>query len=341
MDETVDSLGKAESSVVDINLDDFGVFGEVVEVVLREGTENRESGSEGNDDISVMHGVHCGLVTLVSKVTYRKTMVGGEGIVVEISASDGDTKIFGESGNFIVGISHGDTTTSKDDGVLGVFDEFDSVRESGLTSSGMSKLLGSSNSVLVFTIEEVAGNVNLDGSTFMHSNIEGLSGKLRHASRVVNVGLEFGDRREDGNLIELLETSMSFSHGTGLGGDTDNRGVSPVSGGDTGEEVGDTGTVLGDAYTVSSTGTSVTISHVGSVLLVSNRNESDSGSRPEIKSVHEGRSYDSEGIGDTVSNHLLNEGLRVGHVSGDSEGDFFGVFAGESALCGSHEFGRV
>lgn len=341
VDEGIDGLGETESSLVNIDLDDLGVLGEVVEVVLGEGSEDGESGSEGNDDISFMHGVHGRLVTLVSKVTDRKTMVGGEGIVMEVGASDGDTEIFGESGDFIISISHGDTTTSEDDGVLGVLDEVDSVGKSGITSSGVSELLGSADDVLVFSVEEVTGNVNLDGSTLMHGDIEGLSGELGHTGRVVDVSLEFGDGREDGNLIEFLETTVTLGHGAGLRGDNNDGGVSPVSGGDTGEEVGDTGTVLGDADTVSSRGTSVTISHVGGVLLVSDRDESDSSSGPEIKSVHEGRSDNTEGIGDTVSDHLLDEGLGVRHVSGDSEGDFFGVLVGEGALRGGHEFGSV
>jgi len=341
VDEGIDLLRETESSLVDINLDDFGVLGEVVKVVLREGSEDGKSGSKSNDDISFMHGVHGGLVTLVSKVTYRKTMVGGEGIVMEVSASDGNTKIFGESFNFIISTSHGDTTTSKNGGVFGVFDEVDSVRESGITSSGVSELLGSADGVVVFSVEEVTGNVDLDGSTFMRGNIEGLSGKLGHAGRVVNVSLEFGDGREDGNLIEFLETTVALGHGTGFGGDNNDGGMSPVRGGDTGEEVGDTGTVLGDADSVSSRDTSITISHVGGVLLVSDRDKSDSSSGPEIKSVHEGRSDNSEGISDTVGDHLLNEGFRVRHFGGDSESDFFGVFVGEGTLCGSHEFGGV
>lgn len=341
VDEGIDLLGETESSLVDINLDDFGVLGEVVKVVLREGSEDGESGSKSNDDISFMHGVHGGLVTLVSKVTYRKTMVGRERIVMEVSASDGNTKIFSESGNFIISTSHGDTTTSKDGGVLGVFDEIDSVGESGITSSGVSELLGSTDGVIVFSVEEITGNVNLDGSTFMHGNVEGLSGKLRHAGRVVNVSLEFGDGREDRNLIEFLETSVTLGHGTGFGGDNNDGGMSPVRRGDTGEEVGDTRTVLGDADSVSSRDTSITISHVGGVLLVSDRDKSDSSSGPEIKSIHESRSDDSEGISDTVSDHLLNEGLRVRHFGGDSEGDFFGVLVGEGTRSRSHEFGSV
>jgi hypothetical protein len=288
VDEAVDVLGETKSSLVNIDLDDLGVLGEIVEVVLREGSEDGESRSKSNDDISFMHGIHGRLVTLVSKVTYRKTMVGGEGIVVKVSASDGNTKVLGKCGDFVVSTTHGNTTTSKDDGVLGVLDEGDSVGQSGITSSGVSKLLGSADDVLVLTVEEITGNVNLDGSTLVHGNVEGLSSELRHASRVVNVSLEFGDGREDGDLIEFLETTVSLSHGASLRGDNDDGGVSPVGSGDSGEEVGNTGTVLGDADTVSSRNTSVTISHMGSVLFVSNGNESNSSSGPEIKGIHKG-----------------------------------------------------
>lgn len=288
VNEAVDVLGETKSSLVNIDLDDLGVLGEVVEVVLGKSSEDGESRSKSNDDISFMHGVHGRLVTLVSKVTYRKGMIGGEGVVVKVSASDGNTKVLGESGNLIVSTTHGDTTTSKDGGVLGVLDEFDSVGESGITSSGVSELLGSTDSVLVFSVEEITGDVNLDGSTLVHGDIEGLSGELGHTGRVVDVSLEFGDGREDGDLVEFLETTVSLGHGSGFGSDNNNGGVSPVGGSDTGEEVGDTGTVLGDADTVSSGGTGVTISHVGSVLLVGDGNESNSSSGPEIESVHEG-----------------------------------------------------
>jgi hypothetical protein len=288
VNEAVDVLGETKSSLVNIDLDDLGVLGEVVEVVLGKSSEDGESRSKSNDDISFMHGVHGRLVTLVSKVTYGKGMIGGEGVVVKVSASDGNTKVLGESGNLIVSTTHGDTTTSKDGGVLGVLDEFDSVGESGITSSGMSELLGSTDSVLVFSVEEITGDVNLDGSTLVHGDIEGLSGELGHTGRVVNVSLEFGDGREDGDLVEFLETTVSLGHGSGFGSDDNDGGVSPVGGSDTGEEVGDTGTVLGDADTVSSGGTGVTISHVGSVLLVGDGNESNSSSGPEIESVHEG-----------------------------------------------------
>lgn len=235
-----------------------------------------------------MHGVHGRLVTLVSKVTDGQTMVGGEGIVVEVGASNGDSEVFGKSSDFGVGISHGDTTTSKDDGVLGVLDQLNGVLESLITSSGVHLLLGGTDDVLVLSVEEVTGDVDLDGSTLVHGNVEGLSGKLGHAGRVVDVGLELGNSGEDGHLVELLETTVTLSHGTSFGGDADDGRVSPVSSGNSGEEVGDTGTVLGNADSMSSRGTSVTISHVGGVLLVSDRDESDAGTGPEVKGVHEG-----------------------------------------------------
>jgi len=341
VNETVDVLGKSKASLVNIDLDDFGILREVVEVVLRKSSEDGESRSESNDDISFMHGVHGGLVALVSKVTDRQTMIGGERIVVEVGARNGDSEIFGKSSDFGVGISHGDTTTSKDDGVLGVLDQLNGVLKSLFTSSGVHLLLGGTDDVLVLTIEEVTGDVDLDGSTLVHGNVEGLSGKLGHAGRVVDVGLEFGNSREHGHLVELLETTVTLGHGTSLGGDADDGGVSPVSSGNSGEEVGDSGTVLGNADSVSSRGTSVTISHVGSVLLVSDRDESDSSTGPEIKGVHEGRSHNSEGVGNTVSNHLLNEGLGVRHVSGDSESDFLGILGGKGTLCGGNESCRV
>lgn len=341
MNDTVDVLGKTKTSLVNIDLDDLCVLREVIEIVLRKSPEDGESRSKSNDNISFMHGVHGRLVALVTKVTDRKTMVGGEGIVMEVGASNGGAKILGKSSDFTVGISHGDTTTSKDDGVLGVLDEFNSVLQSLFTSSGVHLLLGSADGVLVLTVEKVTRDVDLDGSTFVHGNVEGLSGKLGHAGRVVNVGLELGNSREDGHLVELLETTVSLGHGTSLGGDDHDGGVSPVSGGDSSKEVGDTGTVLGDADSVFSRGTSVTISHVGSVLFVSYGNESNSSSGPEIKGVHEGRSDNTEGVGNSMGNHLLDESLRVRHVGGNSKCDFIGVLGGESTLCGCHESFRV
>jgi len=41
-----------------------------------------------------------------------------------------------------------------------------------------------------------------------------------------------------------------------------------------------------------------------------------------------------------MGNHLFDEGFGVGHVSGDSEGDFLSV-GGESTLGGLHELGGV
>jgi hypothetical protein len=269
MHESVDLLGKSETSVVDINLDNFGILREVIEIVLGKSSENGESGSESNDDISFMHGVHCRLVTLITKVTNGETMVGRERIIVKIGTSDGNTKVLGKGGYFIVSSSHGDTTTSEDDGVLGILDKVDSVGESGFTSSRVGELLRCTDDVVVFTIEEVAGNVDLSRSTFVHGDVEGLSGELRHASRVVNVSLEFGDSFEDRDLVEFLETSMSLGHGSSFGSDDHDGRVSPVSSSYTGEEVGDTGSILGDADTVSSRGTRVTIGHVGGILLVS------------------------------------------------------------------------
>jgi len=255
--------------VVDVNLDDFGIFREVIEVVLGKSSEDGESRSESNDDISFMHGVHCRLVTLVSKVTDGETMVGGEGIVVKIGTSDGNSKVLGKGGYFIVSTSHGDTTTSEDDGVLGVLDKVDSVGETGFTSSRVGELLRFADDVAVFAVEEVARNVDLSRSTFVHGDVEGLSGELRHASRVVDVGLEFGDSTEDRDLVKFLETSVSLGHGSGFGSDDHDGGVSPVSSSYTSEEVGDTRSVLSDTDSMLSRSTSVTISHVSSVLLVS------------------------------------------------------------------------
>ena len=70
------------------------------------------------------------------------------------------------------------------------------------------------------------------------------------------------------------------------------------------EEVGDTRSILGDADTMSSRGTSITSSHMSGVLLVGNRDKLDAstGTRPEIKSVHEGRSV---GNSNTMDNRLL------------------------------------
>lgn len=43
MNKDIDVLGKAKTSLVDVDLNDLCVFGEVIEVVLGEGTENGES----------------------------------------------------------------------------------------------------------------------------------------------------------------------------------------------------------------------------------------------------------------------------------------------------------
>lgn len=114
-----------------------------------------------------MHGIHCRLVALISQVTDGVGMVGHEGIVMQVSASDGGTEVFGESCDFGVSITHADTTTGEDDGVLGIGNEVSGFRKSVVATGRVGLFFRSADDVLVFSIEEIARNVDLDWATFV------------------------------------------------------------------------------------------------------------------------------------------------------------------------------
>lgn len=164
-------------------------------------------------------------------------MVGWETVVVQVSASNRGSKIFCESLDFSVGASHAYTTTSENDGVFGTSDEVSSLREGCIASGSMGDGFRSSDGVLVFSIEEITRDVQMGRTTFLHGQVKASCSELRHSCGVVYVPLEFGDCFKNRQLVHFLESAVSLGHGTSFRHDGDDGAVSPVSSGNSGQEV--------------------------------------------------------------------------------------------------------
>jgi hypothetical protein len=171
------------------------------------------------------------------------------------------------------------------------------------------------------TEEVIARDVDLHRPALRHRDGEGAMRKLGDPIRSTDVRLELRDVREDRELVGLLEATQSHGGTAGLRSDCDDGRVRPIGGRDRGDEVRDARSVLGHADAVPSAGPGVAVGHVGGVLLVSHRDETNPGGRKQIERIHVGRTHDPECVGHALGDELLDEGLGGCHSrhGGDSD----------------------
>src|SRR3546814_1336331 len=81
-----------------------------------------------------------------------------------------------------------------------------------------------------FTVEVVAGNVQLSRPHFGLGAIEAAGGVFGHARGMGDVALVFGELLEHRQLFGFLKPAKPYSHGSRFGGDDDDGGVRPVGG---------------------------------------------------------------------------------------------------------------
>ena len=166
---------------------------------------------------------------------------------------------------------------------------------------------------LDFAVKIVARNVELGRAHLGHGAVKAAAGVFGHALGVVHVALVLGEFLEHGELVRLLETTQTHTHGSGLGGDHDHRAVRPVGSGNRGHAVADAGAVLPDHHAVATRNAGITVGHVRRALLVHHWHQPDTGGGEDVHRVHERRAHDAENIGHAVGDHGLHKSLGRRH----------------------------
>ncbi len=309
-----DLLDEAEHLGVGVDLDDPGIGGPVVHVVLGQGAERAEPGAEGEHDIGAGDELHGGLGALIAEWATPLRVAGREGVVVEVRVHDGAAEAFGQFDGLGDGVAHDHAATGQQHGELRGGQQVGGLVEALLAAGAAFDADGFGDLDVDLAIEAVARDVELGGAHLEDRPVEATGGELGHALLVDDMALVLGELLEHRELVGLLEAAEADAHGAGLGGDDDDGAVGPEGGGDGGHAVGDAGAVLADDDAVAAADPGEAVGHVGGALFVDDGHEADAGRGEDVHGIHEGRTHDAEGCLDAVGDQGLDEGLAGGHA---------------------------
>ena len=308
-----DLFDQTQVGVVGLDLNDLGVFGPVVQPVLRQRAKRTHARAQCHHHISLGDQFHGRFGTLVTQRAAPQRVAGRESIVAQVTGHHWRTQTLSQRLAFGHRVPHHHATTGQNDRELGIGQQLSSGIQAVFTTGTTLHAHWLGDFAGDFTIEIVARNIELGRPHFGHGAVKAARGVLGHAFGIVHVALVFGELLKHRQLVGLLEAAQAHAHSAGLGRDHHDRAVGPVGGGNGGHAVADAGSILANHHTVTTADTGITVGHVAGALLMHHRDKLDTGRGKDVHRVHEGRAHDAEDLGHAIGGHGLDKGLRGRH----------------------------
>ena len=308
-----DLFDQPQIGVVCLHLDDLGVFGPVVQPVLRQCAKRPHARAQRHHHIGLGDQLHGRFGTLVAQRAAPQWVAGRESIIAQVTGHHWRTQTLSQRLAFGHCITHHHPATGQNDRKLGIGQQVGSGIEAVFTAGTALHAHRLGDFASDFAVEVIAWNIQLGRAHFRHGAVKAACGVLGHAFGVVHMALVLGELLEHRQLVGLLEAAQPHAHGAGLGRDHHHRAVSPVSGRNGSDAVADAGAVLANHHTVAAADTGIAVGHVAGALLVHHRDQLDTGRGKNIHRVHEGRAHDAEDFSHAIGGHGLDKSLGGRH----------------------------
>ena len=308
-----DLFDQTQVGVVGLHLDDLGIFGPVVQPVLRQRAKRAHARTQCHHHIGLGNQFHGRLGALVAQRAAPQRVAGRESIIAQVTRHYRRTQTLSQRLAFGHRVTHHHAATGQNDRELGIGKQIGGGVEAVFTAGAALHTHRLRDFAGDFPIKIVARNIELGRAHFRHGAVKAAGGVLGHAFGVVHVALVLGELLKHRQLVGLLEAAQAHAHSAGLGRDHHHRAVRPVGGGNGSDAVADAGPILANHHTVAAADTGITVGHVASALLMHHRDKLDSGRGKNIHRVHESRAHDAEDLGHAIGRHGLDKGLRGRH----------------------------
>ncbi len=311
-----DGVGLGDVHGVDVDLDDLGRLGEVVDAVLGQGAEVGQAAADGQNDVGLFHEAHGGMGAHVADGAAPQRMIRREGVIVQVAAGHGRADVLGQGfhGFHAVGVHH--AAAGHDHGILGVLEHFNGVLEHfrvADAAGGHAVLGGFQNFLVQLAIEVVAGHVHQHGAAHGVGGAESGAQDVAGAVGMGHAQGSLGDGLEQVPRVAFLEAVPAHGGGTGAGRNDDHGRVGHVGGGHGGHIVGDAGAVLADDHAGLAGHAAEGVLHVAGGLLVTHGDEVNARGREEVQQVHVGGTENTADVFDAFFHQNFGHGLTGSH----------------------------
>ena len=116
-------LGEADAVGVDVDLDNLGVLGPVIDAVARQGRERVEAGAERQHHVGLGDELHGRLGAVIAERPDSERVAAREGVVVLVAGADRGIEAFGEGRGIGDRVTDHHASAVEDHGELGVRQE--------------------------------------------------------------------------------------------------------------------------------------------------------------------------------------------------------------------------
>ena len=283
LDVADDGYGGAHRLVdfggVDVDVDDFGVGGEVLDAAHHAVVEPHPDADKDiglvDGDVGVGHAVHAGHAD-------GEDVGLGEAANAEQGRDDRNLRLLGQGLQFVVGLGDDDAVAGDDDGALGLANQLGGLLDLRRMPWHMRVVAGQLDglgiAVLDFFLLHVLGNVDQHRSGPPRPrDVEGFLDRALEVGGVHDEIVVLGDRQGDAGDVGLLEGVLADGLPGHLAGDGDHGDRVHHGVGQTGDEVGGAGARGGPADADLAGGPRVAVGGVGGRLLVAYENVAESG----------------------------------------------------------------
>ena len=202
-----DLLDQTEHLVVGIDLDDLGVLGPIVHVVLGQGAERAEAGSQRQDDVGLGDQLHGSLGALVAQRAAPLRMAGRERVVVQVTVHHRAAQALCQSNGLGHGVAHDHAAARHHHRELRSSEHVGCSVQAVVASGATIEHHWLSDLHVDVAVEAVAGDVQLGGTDLRHGPVEAAGGDLGHTILIGNVTLVLDELLEHRELVGLLEAS--------------------------------------------------------------------------------------------------------------------------------------
>ena len=315
-----DFLGQSDAVGIDIDLNDLGIFGPVVDAVARQRRERVEARAEAEHHVGVRNELHRRLGSVVAQRSGEKRVRAGEGIVVLVANADRRGQALGQLHRSRDCTAKHHACPVEDDRVLGPRQQRRRFIQCGVTTGGALKLDDFRQLDVDHLRPEIARHVDLSGCRGPLGVQDHAIEHLGHAGRIAHLFLVGDHVLEQFHLLDFLETALPDGLVRGLRRDQQKRCVVPVCGLHRRHEVGDAGAILRNHHRHLAGGAGVAICHHATRSFMGAVPEGDPRFREDVGDRHEGRANDPERMFDTMHLEDFYECFFGGHFHGGSPG---------------------
>ena len=300
VDRVVRELVLLVLGAVDVDVDDRGVRGELLD---RAGDAVVETRAHGDEEVALADGPVAGDGAVHAVPVKGLRMVAGEGAEAHQRGRDGDAGGFSEGAELLVGVAGKDAAADVERRLLGLLDEAQDLLEFAVGALRRRRQTGDGNVVGILredrdplVLLDVLRDVDDHGArTAGGSDLEGL---VHDARQLVVIEDEEGvlhDRQGHAVEVGFLEGSATDELLVDLASDADQRDAVHVRIGDRSDEIRGARAGGRHADTGLAGRTGVTVGHEGAALLVARQDGADFlGADEAMVELHRGAAWVSK-----------------------------------------------